>query len=266
MCRFDATGALITSGDFTNDYRCSTAPDAYAIDIFSVYLCTGTPVAPTLATAADLSVCTAVLASASSQRVTVAAGVNTPLGGTFTRPPVGTYSHAAVLLDNTFRITNATRFDSVMTHAGSSTSGEWCWTTDGTIDPAGSFPEPARCGASEPDAASIGTATEILRAFGSPGTAREFAASGFVANGVLTAYLIESDDTLPPAGANTASRLLAVQAFDTPVRVSDETAFIDLGLRVSQGMSVNSDPGGVNNATDFQTFASGPFNAVIGLR
>ena len=126
----------ITSGVFDksepidNGY-CASAPNAYEVVAFEMYLCTSAPTAPTTTSSMGLDNCFKNWESSDGSTLSVQQNQTIDVPGTMTRPPNGTYTHGVMLIDNTFGITMAMQFDEAVT-AQDGTSGIYCATVAGS--------------------------------------------------------------------------------------------------------------------------------------
>ena len=252
-CTTDDDGA-IELAQLAGD-MCETTPDLYEIVIYKLYLCTSAPTGPTTTTTVDLDSggCEQVFDNSSGSSASVSQGTSVDLGGSFTRPPNGTYTHGYAKLDNTFGITASVRFDGAATGqtggegifcatvAGSGTSGE-NEVTNSSI-----------CSTEEIEA---GKFTESLTTFG-----EDFEATGSAENinnttADITGYLIDTNGYLAESYSD-VDRLDGLVTFADAVEMTDSVSGVTMSFNVGSGMGVMYDSGG-----DI-SLGSGPFQAII---
>ena len=97
------TDGVVSASDI--DSGCDSKPAIYEIVIYKMYLCTSIPTEPTTTSTVDLTPCSQVFNSDSGATASVTQGADIVLDGTYTRPPIGTYTHGYAYMDNTFGIT-----------------------------------------------------------------------------------------------------------------------------------------------------------------
>lgn len=212
-------GVITYQGGESGIGDCAFAPDEYTVTIYEMGLCTSEPTAPTSSSAYETDTCSTVINSPSGQTINLAAGSELTLTDV-TRPTNGTYTHAYMVLGNSFGITVTKQFTNTMHRYNTATSGNFCWTTSGTehnSDWGGTPANPttfANCG-DEEDAAPA-TYTEILDHFDTD-TYNYGPVS--VESGNLTAYLVtDSNDRLVNA-VKTADRIFGKQTLNTAAKV-----------------------------------------------
>ena len=260
------TSGVIDTGfmtDAENNFGCHTAPDLYEIVAYEMYLCTATPTAPNISTAADLSSCTKVWENTSGNTITVTQGGSFNMTGAISRPANGTYTHGVMLLNNSFGITVSAQFSASMTGSDAS-SGVYCASVDasttfraqtegGSIIPAGGT---SKCSSSE---ISAGKTTETLLTFDNASfnpiaTAENLNST----NSDITGYLIDTDRNLASAGSD-VDKLLGVVSFDPSPTFTDATSSLTLMMNVGEGMTL------ANNGSNQLFVASGPFQSLISV-
>ena len=146
---------------------CQDEPDGYGIVAFKLYLCTAAPTSPTIARVTDLSNCVMTFENTAGSSVTLSTDGEVDLGGTQTRPPSGTYTHAVMHMDNTFALTAKKEFE-VAFNGESAGLGVFCVTnngagTSGSAGNAGN--DRSTCG---DNTLTAGTYTETLTSFDNP--------------------------------------------------------------------------------------------------
>ena len=253
-----SSGVFDKTQPIDNGY-CASAPDAYEVVAYELYLCTSEPTAPTTSSIMDLSSCFKNWESASGATLSVQQNVAIDVPGTLTRPPNGIYTHGVMLMDNTFGITMSLQFDESVT-AQDGTSGVFCATVAGASTyGTGSLPtSTSTCGAS---AITAGKYVETLNTFDSS----DFTASaeGTNLNGTtasMKGYLIDTNRYLAVNDADVA-RLMGSATFAAPVVFTDDTTTLTMSFNVGEGMSLFNSSDGNNHLV----FGSGPFQAVLAV-
>jgi hypothetical protein len=252
-CTTDDSGAIEKDQLLTD--MCETTPDLYEIVIYKLYLCTSAPTGPTTTTAADLDSggCEEVFDNSSGSTASVEQGTSVDLGGTFTRPPNGTYTHGYAKLDNTFGITASVRFDGGMT-GQTGGAGMFCATVAGSgTSGENEVTNSSICSTEEIEA---GKFTESLTTFG-----EDFEATGSAENinnttADITGYLIDTNGYLAEDYSD-VDRLDGLVTFADAVEMTDSVSGVTMSFNVGSGMGVMYDSGG-----DI-SLGSGPFQAII---
>lgn len=254
----------ITRTDANN--VCWTEPDVYKIWIYEMGLCAATPSLSTFQTS-----CVPVSTSAAGGLLTVASGTNTPVPGTFTRPPNGSYTHGYIIMKSEFRVTTTKTFDGNMT--GKTGTGTTCWSLNGMIRSSGgngtydsTTPSVITNGVPATYMAECGTAgaaapaeiTVVQDTFsGSAVTSTaDSTGSATTSGATITAYLTDSSFTQldgTTVTSNDAERLVGFVQFPSAVTLTDSSSTFTVSFKVSEGTTVL---GGANHLT---TFESGPF-------
>ena len=258
-----AAGVITYQGNENAIGDCAFAPDGYQVTIYEMGLCTSDPTAPTTSSAYETDTCSTVINSPSGQTINLAAGSELTLTDV-TRPTNGTYTHAYMVLGNSFGITVTKQFTNTMHRYDTATSGNFCWTTSGTkynSDWGGPPANPttfANCG-TEGEAAPA-MYTEILDDFDED-TYNYGPVS--VESGNLTAYLVtDSNDRLVNA-VKTADRIFGKQTLGTAVEVTNTSSTFVVSFGVNQATSPHMSNEGSLNTYDVIAFGSGPFSAFI---
>ena len=256
-------GVITYQGNENAIGDCAFAPDGYQVTIYEMGLCTSEPTAPTTSSAYAVDTCSTVINSPSGQTINLAAGSELTLTDV-TRPTNGIYTHAYMVLGNSFGITVTKQFTNTMHRYNTATSGNFCWTTSGTehnSDWSGTPANPttfANCG-DEEDAAPA-TYTEILDHFDTD-TYNYGPVS--VESGNLTAYLVtDSNDRLVNA-VKTADRIFGKQTLNTAAVVTNTSSSFVVSFGVNQATSTNMSDEGSADTYDVLAFGSGPFSAFI---
>ena len=258
-----AAGVITYQGNENAIGDCAFAPDGYQVTIYEMGLCTSEPTAPTTSSAYETDTCSTVINSQSGQTINLAAGSELTLTDV-TRPTNGTYTHAYMVLGNSFGITVTKQFTNTMHRYNTAPSGNFCWTTNGTehnSDWGGTPANPttfANCGGEEDAAPAM--YTEILDQFDT-----DIYNYGpiSVESGNLTAYLItDSNDRLVNA-VKTADRIFGKQTLGTATEVTNTSSSFVVSFGVNQATNTIMSDEGSLNTYDLIAFGSGPFSAFI---
>ena len=212
---------------------CSTEPDLYKLTIYEMKLCTSAFTPPTTSAAAVTSSCQAVLTNASPSAMIITKGAASPVSGTITRPPNGTYTHGYILLSNVLSVTDSRQFNTSFDDddAAYVADGVYCASTATGAD----------C-----DSSAV-TAIEQPMALGATHmtnyTAGEQAIAGY---GTMNAWLVDTDQKLEADTDADVKYMVGELAFTTPVVLTDSTTSMNMSFDVSNGiMFMNQNRGGV---------------------
>ena len=242
-----ATTVFPTTTGYANN--CYVEPDYFGVTIYKMMLCTSAPVAPTTAAVAGTSTRQTVFSNATGSAVSITSGASSALSGTATRPDNGTYTHAFVEMSNVLVIGDSREYSIALDGwniAASSENGGgvFCATTA-----AGS-----KCGAAAITAVNYSSA---LNDMDGPSGVFENQKTGITnAEGTSSVYLVDSTYLLEADTATDVIYLVGMQAFTTPIVITDDTSSIDVAFTSSTGMSVFDVGGG---AVDDVYPTTGPF-------
>ena len=224
-----ATTVFPTTTGYANN--CYVEPDYFGVTIYKMMLCTSAPVAPTTAAVAGTTTCQTVFTNATGSTVSITNGASSPLTGTATRPDNGTYTHAFVEMSNVLVIGDSREYSTSLDGyniAAQTTNGGgvFCATTA-----AGS-----KCGAAAITAVNHSSALGDLNG-AAPGYVNQLTG---IANAVGTSsvYLVDSTYLLEADTATDVIYLVGMQAFTTPIVITDDTVSMDVAFTSSTGMSV----------------------------
>ena len=280
---------VITYTGADPDLDCEFAPDGYEVTIYKFGMCTQAPTAPTGAAAVDTTNCITIFESDAGTAFNLAVGVELDLAGE-EKPANGTYTHAYVIMANTFGITHSQRFGGAPATMGGVAGGNGAVCISSANDVGGTTQYHASneqtlaalgqdyvtCGAAPGTATKI---TELLDTFGcndpnNPATC-DFTAQANTANGLMDAFLTrnaangvlatQTFDENPAPGA-AADRLVARLAWTTPVVITDTTSEADIQFTVNRGTSARLYPPGNGTPFDIFSFGSGPFSVNIAVQ
>ncbi len=209
------SSSVSTLGALANG--CTVAPSAFRTSVYAFGLCTGAPTRPTASSAYDLSNCQLLYDGAGGSGTTVTFGAT----GTsysfpsFTAPTYGSYTHGILLIGNSFEAKG------ILTLSGTN-----CVTT--SVAPF------IQCGANYTINDADYTSADGFDYFYASGTYSYTFSSDSV-----TADLIDGNNQLITTDGS-GTQILAIQEFSGAQTVSEATRTIDIGFRVSQGLSINS--------------------------
>ena len=242
--------------DFIDD-GCDETPTLYEVVIYKLYLCTSAPTEATTSSTVVLTPCSQVFDNSSGATASVTQGADIVLDGTYTRPPVGTYTHGYAYMDNTFGITWAGELSASMTGMTGGT-GVFCGTVagSGTHAKGSTHTNSSVCGSS---AITAGKFVETLAQFGASGDAFSSKAEVENINGTSAAikgYLV---DTNGHRASNTGEvdKLEGLVTFADPVVVTPDTTSLSMKFNVGEGMHL------VNGGANKLYIGSGPFQAIM---
>jgi len=248
---------------FPSGSSCNAEPDYYAVTIYEMGLCSTAPTAPTSSTAMGETSCTIVYQNASGQLVSVQNGVTGSLANNqlTVTPANGSYTHGYMRMSNDILVKVNQEFTASLSGDDTSTSGVYCATKSVTYKNDGtSGTQTSVCNSTAPTA---GTLTSRMVDFSGASASGCFAVDASTCGGALTvtggtlsAYLLDSSEFLATSTAS-VSNLLGIQAFTTPVVITEESTGMDVAFKVSEGMTVSDNGGGGVQ------FDSGPFSVII---
>ena len=254
------SNCTITSGVFDksepidNGY-CASAPNAYEVVAYEMYLCTSAPTAPTTTSSMGLDNCFKNWEVNAGSTLSVQQNQTIDVPGTMSRPPNGTYTHGVMLIDNTFGITMAMQFDEAVT-AQDGTSGIYCATVAGSGTYGSSNTIPTATSTCSASAITAGKFVEILTTFDSTFDATATADNLNGTSASITGYLIDSSGNLAENDAD-VDKLMGAISFASAVNFTDLTTTLTMSFNVGEGMAI------YNNGSNRLVFGSGPFQAVI---
>jgi len=231
-----ATTVFPTSAGYANN--CSLEPDYFGVTIYKMMLCTSAPVAPTTAAIAGTSTCQTVFANATGSAVSITSGASSELSGTATRPNNGTYTHAIVEMSNVLTIGDSREYSTsldgynITTNSSAGAGGVFCATTANG----------STCGASAITA--VNYPSELSDMDGPNGVFENQKTGIANAEGTSSVYLVDSAYLLEASATADVTYLVGVQAFTTPIVITDDTASMDVAFTSSTGMSVFDVGGG----------------------
>jgi len=245
------------AGSESGEGMCYGTPSKYEISIYEMGVCTSAPITSSFSTVAanaisgfgttdydsvDTSVCTKTTSGTWTGDLSGGASFNM---GTGTKPAAGTYTHAYIILGNTFGLKGSYK----LTDGGGTT-----YYSNGVSS--GSTNVDNTTGTATPVAF-----TETLTSFNGGGSCEHVGREQFTTGtpGFLTAVVADSTATTPAVAktcsSGSISRLVGMFEPDTPITISDSTTGLKVTFTVtSSGMSVIGNGAGAINQV-----GSGPF-------
>jgi len=200
---------------------CKVSPTGYKTSVYSFGLCSSPPTAPDTGTAYDLSNCSLMYdgAAADSPVDILFGGVNdrSTFSGTMTIPEYGDYSYGVLVIDNSIQM----KGEITLTGSGSDL---YCVTDSNSATL-------VTCSTSYQAPEFVTDAIEYL--FDTTNFSYNFSEDN------VTVYLVDSAGMQISNTAN-ADKIVAIQQLPSTVTFSADTTKIDIGIRISDGLMVNS--------------------------
>ena len=265
-CTFASPGVLERPGT-TN---CELQPDEQKLTFLRIDLCTEKPTGPTVSVAIDRSNCTTFFRDDNGEEVSVKEGEGTPIGdtGDYSAIPHGTYTYGVATFSNLFKFTSSVTFDGTMTDVSDAGGSTTCVTREGTVSPVYGYSNNLTAAQANVSCDAGAVATEISVGVNTLSMDNDDDCNHLLnysgTNGIVAAYLLESDDTLVTGvGAtdtdqikngmtgcrdrvdNGVSKILGIMQFGSPMVIDKRTAGIEIKYNNSRGMRLN-DGGGTN--------------------
>lgn len=242
-----AAACTVTSGitTFPTGSTCKTEPDFFQLKMYDMMLCSAAPTAPTTAAAMVLTNCQSILTSASGTDVSVTNGGSSALSGTITRPDNGTYTHGYIRISSNFVIGDSRQYDTSLDEDGNGAAdGVYCATTASGVD----------CNS------SAVTAINQTMGMGSTQFGSDYLIEDeVVSGGLVDAWLVDTNQKLEADTDGDVTYLVGVQAFTTPLVVSDSTSSMNTSFAVSTGMTVIHNGGN----PPILSLTNGPFSVIM---
>ena len=264
--------AIISPGilDQPGTQNCELQPDEQKLTFLRIDLCTEKPTGPTVSVPIDRSNCTTFFRDDDGAEVSVKLGEGTAIGNSenYSSVPHGTYTYGVATMSNLFKFTSSVTFDGTMTDVSGSGGSATCVTRQGTETPLYGYSDnltPAQANVSCDNgavASEITVGINTLTMDGNNDCNHLLNFSG--TNGIVAAYLLESDDTLVTGVGvtdtdqikngltgcihrtdNGVSKIQGIMEFGTPMVIGPRTAGIEIKYNNTQGMALN-DGGGTN--------------------
>ena len=247
------------SGDGADyiDDGCDETPALYEVVIYKLYLCTSAPTEATTTSTVVLTPCSQVFDNSSGATASVTQGAEIVLDGTYTRPPVGTYTHGYAFMDNTFGLTWAGELSASMTGMTGGT-GVFCGTKagSGTKAQSSTHTNSSVCGSS---AITPGKFVETLEHFDDVGEDILTIVEVDNINGTtaaITGYLVDTNGH-QAENSGEVDKLEGLVKFANPVVITVDTTSLSMTFNVGEGMHL------VNGGSNKLFIGSGPFQAIM---
>ncbi len=247
-----AAACTVTSGvtTFPTGTSCKAEPDFFQIKVYDMKLCTAAPTAPTTAAAMVLTNCQSVLTSSGGANVSVTNGGSSTISGTISRPDNGTYTHGYIRISNDFVIADSRQYNTSLDDAedgDGSADGKYCATTASWVD----------C-----DTSAV-TAVNQTMSMGSGQFGSDYLIEDtVVTGGLVDAWLVDTDQKLEADTDGDVKYLVGVQAFTTPLVVSDSTTSMNTAFAVTTGMTIIHNGGNPPRLK----LNNGPFSVIMTLK
>ena len=243
---------------------CELTPDEQKLTFLRIDLCTEKPTGPTVSATVDRSNCTTFFRDDDGAEVSVKQGEGTAIGnsGNYSAVPHGTYTYGIATFSNVFKFTSSVTFDGNMDDIDGSNESTTCVTRQGSFSPLYGYSNDINAARSNVNCAAGAVASEVsvgvntLQTDGNGDCNHLLNYSG--TNGIVAAYLLESDDTLVTgvgatdtdqiwfglAGCkhttnNGVSKIQGIMSFGTPMVIGPRTAGIEIKYNNSRGMRLN---------------------------
>ena len=244
---------------------CELTPDEQKLTFLRIDLCTEKPTGPTVSATVDRSNCTTFFRDDDGAEVSVKQGEGTAIGnsGNYSAVPHGTYTYGIATFSNVFKFTSSVTFDGNMDDIDGSNESTTCVTRQGSFSPLYGYSNDINAAQSNVNCAAGAVASEIsvgvntLSTDGNGDCNHLLNYSG--TNGIVAAYLLESDDTLVTgvgatdtdqirfglAGCthrtnNGVSKVQGIMELG-PMIIGPRTAGIEIKYNNSRGMTLNED-------------------------
>ena len=259
----------------TPGQNCNLQPEVQQVMLYSLFVCTSKPTAPTSSAAANLTNCSSLYSNSVGQTITVTKTATSALTGA-TRPTNATYTHAYIEISPIWQVKAKATFSTTMGDSNGTTSGTTCWSianaaNNGNLynlsnSTQGSMDLVTKCGATTDNSYA---ATSIVT--------NSFDGSSFVnavinapiSNGGTTSltnkldtYLLASSGFLAapvsPAvnNANSVSKISAVLTLPTALTITSATTGMTFNVNNSMGTQIATQSGVTPSRVSF--FTTGP--------
>ena len=110
----DFTAGILTDAVITAGQHCFAEPDYYGVTFYEIGFCPTAPAPPTTTTTTGITACNVIFTNPAGMLVEVKKGVTTVLSGSFTKPPVGSYTHGYVKMGLAFLIKNSVHLEKLL--------------------------------------------------------------------------------------------------------------------------------------------------------
>jgi hypothetical protein len=265
-CTKSAAG-IITPPDA--EKNCELTPDEQKLTFLRIDLCTEKPTGPTVSVPIDRSKCTTFFRDDNGAEVSVKLGEGTAIGdaGDYSAVPHDTYTYGVATMSSLFKFTSSVTFSSEMTDVSGGGGSTTCVTREGTVSPVYGYSDNLTAAQANVSCTAGAVASEIT--VGLNVLTTETTTDDCVhllnfrgTNGIVSAYLLESDDTLVTGvGAtdtdqikngltgcihrsdNGVSKILGIMEFGTPMVIGPRTAGVEIKYNNTRGMTLNQGGG-----------------------
>ena len=259
-CTFASPGVLERPGT----QNCELQPDEQKLTFLRIDLCTEKPTGPTVSATLDRSNCTTFFRNDDGAEVSVQLGEGTPIGepANYSAVPHGTYTHGVATFSNLFKFTSSVTFDGTMTDVSDSGGSTTCVTREGTVSPVYGYSNNLTAAQANVSCDNGAVASEITVGINTLSMDNNDDCNHLLnysgTNGIVAAYLLESDDTLVTGvGAtdtdqikngltgcihstdNGVSKILGIMELGTPIIIGPRTSGIEIKYNNSRGMRLN---------------------------
>jgi hypothetical protein len=242
-----AAACTVTSGvtTFPTGTSCKAEPDFFQLKVYDMMLCSAAPTAPTTAAAMVLTNCQSVLTSSGGSNVSVTNGGSSTISGTITRPDNGTYTHGYIRISSDFVVGDSRQYNTSLDEdSDGDADGVYCATTASGVD----------C-----DSSAV-TAVNQTMGMGSTQFGSDYLIEDeVVTGGLVDAWLVDTNQKLEADTDGDVTYLVGVQAFTTPLVVSDSTTSMNTAFAVTTGMTIIH--GGGN--PPILSLTNGPFSVIM---
>ena len=194
-----------------------------------------------------LTNCQSILTSAGGTNISVTNGSSTAISGTITRPDNGTYTHGYIRISSNFVVGDSRQYNTSLDDNGDgSADGVYCATTASGVD----------C-----DASAV-TAINQTMGMGSTQFGSDYLIEDtVVTGGLVDAWLVDTNQKLEADTDGDVIYLVGVQAFTTPIVVSDSTTSMNTAFAVGTGMTILHNGG----SPPILSLTNGPFSVIMTL-
>ncbi len=243
-----AADCTVTDGvtTFPTGTSCRAEPDFFQLKVYDMKLCTAGPTAPTTAAAMVLTNCQSVLTSSGGANVSVTNGSSSTISGTISRPDNDTYTHGYIRISNDFVIADSRQYNtSIDDYSDGVADGVYCATTASGVD----------C-----DSSAV-TAVNQTMSMGSGQFGSDYYTAVTVTGGSVDAWLVDTNQKLEADTDGDVKYLVGVQAFTTPLVVTDNTTSMNTAFAVTTGMTIIHNGGNPPRLK----LDNGPFSVIMTL-
>ena len=238
---------IVTDTDGNQGDSCKEVPDVYRLKFYKVGMCTANPIAsePT-----DYSTCSYFLDNTTGTTLDITMPATSDLAIT-SLPENGTYGYMIMLISNGLQLKHTETFSAAVKGKGG-TAGKFCSTNSaitayGDIKTSGDIGDPVATDVSDTStlgmtcASSAPTAeftTEYVDTFGDGSFVANTAEGFTLTGGVMTARLLQNDNTTTATSGDNAERAAVAFTFTTPQVVTASSQY-ELNFKINSSVSVD---------------------------